>query len=205
MNGPNTLVVSAHPLKDSLCTHITDQIKQELAARNAEFIHRDLYAQEFDPRLQPAERASYYAEFDRSGLEAEIAALEAADILVLVFPTWWFGFPAILKGWFDRVWAPGVAFEHAEDLSALHPKLHNLKHVIAVTTMGSPWWVDQLLLWRPVRRVLKTALVGVCAPQAKFDFFVQYQAEKKISPNWTALCDAFGANWRKSSTDHLPA
>jgi putative NADPH-quinone reductase len=83
-----------------------------------------------------------------------------------------------LKGWFDRVWAPGVAFEHAEDLSALHPKLHNLKHVIAVTTMGSPWWVDQLILWRPLRRILKTALVGVCAPQAKFDFFVQYQAEK---------------------------
>jgi putative NADPH-quinone reductase len=174
----NVLVVSAHPLKDSLCAHLTEQIKDALASRNASVVHRDLYEQQFDPRLLPEERASFYKNFDQSRLIEEITELQAADILVLAFPTWWFGFPAILKGWFDRVWAPGVAFEHAEDLSALHPKLHNLKHVIAVTTMGSPWWVDQLILWRPVRRILKTALVGVCAPQAKLDFFVQYQAEK---------------------------
>ncbi|TDQ63726.1 putative NADPH-quinone reductase [Maritalea mobilis] len=174
----NVLVVSAHPLKDSLCAHLTGQIKDVLASRNAVVVHRDLYEQQFDPLLSPKERASFYKNFDQSRLIEEISELQAADILVLAFPTWWFGFPAILKGWFDRVWAPGVAFEHAEDLSALHPKLHNLKHVIAVTTMGSPWWIDQLILWRPVRRILKTALVGVCAPQAKFDFFVQYQAEK---------------------------
>ncbi|AVX05042.1 NAD(P)H dehydrogenase (quinone) [Maritalea myrionectae] len=174
----NVLVISAHPLKDSLCAHLTEQIKARLATRDAMVVHRDLYDQHFDPRLQPEERASFYTTYDQSRLKEEIAELEAADILILVFPTWWFGFPAILKGWFDRVWAPGVAFDHAEDLSALHPKLDNLKHVIGVTTMGSPWWVDRLILWRPVRRILKTALVGVCAPKAKFDFIVQYQAEK---------------------------
>jgi len=172
------LVVSAHPLEQSLCAFLTQQIKSELTSCGVNIVHRDLYAQGFDPRLRPAERASFYTEFDQSCVAQEVAELEAADILILVFPTWWFGFPAILKGWFDRVWAPGVAFDHADDLSALHPRLDNLRHVIAVTTLGSPWWIDRLILWRPVRRVLKTAIVGVCASKAKFDYIAQYKAEK---------------------------
>jgi len=50
----------------------------------------------------------------QSGVDAgQIDRLMSAEALVLVFPTWWFGFPAILKGWFDRVWAPGIAYDHA--------------------------------------------------------------------------------------------
>jgi NAD(P)H dehydrogenase (quinone) len=44
------------------------------------------------------------------GIEEYILALQRADALLLVYPTWWFGLPAMLKGWFVRVWVPGVAF-----------------------------------------------------------------------------------------------
>ena len=78
---------------------------------------------------------------------------------MLLFPTWWFGFPAMLKGWFDRVWGPGIAYDHASDLGPIKPRLNNLKKVLVVTTLGSPWWVDRLVMWQPVKRVMKMALL----------------------------------------------
>ena len=136
---------------------------------------KDLYKSRFDPGLTANERSSYHDALDRTELAEEIADLEWAEALVLVFPTWWFGFPAILKGWFDRVWAPGVAFDHAPDHGAILPRLH-LKHVVAITTMGSPWWADWAML-RPVRRVLKTAILGACATKAKLTWIPIYKAE----------------------------
>jgi putative NADPH-quinone reductase len=142
-------------------------------------VREDLYAQGFAPALTATERASYYGPgYDRAAVAGEVARLLEAEALVLVFPTWWFGFPAILKGWFDRVWGPGIAYDHADDLGRIRPRLARLRRVLAVTTLGSPAWVDWLVLRRPVRRVLKTALLGTCAPGARFDMLSLYKAEK---------------------------
>jgi NAD(P)H dehydrogenase (quinone) len=49
---------------------------------------------------------------------------------------------------------------------------------VAITTLGSPWWVDRLVMGRPVPRVLRRAVIGACAPQARVDFLSLYSAEK---------------------------
>jgi NAD(P)H dehydrogenase (quinone) len=85
---------------------------------------------------------------------------------VLVFPQWWFGFPAILKGFFDRVFAPGVAFEHSESGGIL-PRATNIRLIYALTTTGSPWWVARLAMGDPVRRILKRVIVPMCAKRAR--------------------------------------
>jgi len=176
------LLVTAHPLADSLCASLAAQARQALEAAGHRVVVEDLYAGGFSPALSADERRSYYAgHFDASGVQAEIERLRAAESLVLVFPTWWFGFPAMLKGWFDRVWAPGFAYDHARDLGAIQPRLTQLKRAMAVTTMGSPWWVDRLVMRQPVRRVLKTALLGTCAPQARFEMLSLHRAER-LSP-----------------------
>lgn len=181
------LLVIAHPLRDSLCAHLAERAAQALLAAGHEVVHEDLYAQDFVPALTAAERRSYYApQYDRTAVAQQAARLLEAEALVLVFPTWWFGFPAILKGWFDRVWGPGIAYDHADDLGAIRPRLHRLRHVLAVTTLGSPWWVDWFILRRPVRRVLKTALLGTCAPACRFEMVSLYKSEK-LAP------DAVGA------------
>jgi putative NADPH-quinone reductase len=99
-------------------------------------------------------------------------------VLVLVFPTWWFGMPAILKGWFDRVWAPGIAYDHAADLGRIRPRLSALERVVAITTLGSPWWVDRLVMRRPIRRILKSAILATCAPRARLTFLSFYGCER---------------------------
>jgi putative NADPH-quinone reductase len=178
MPAMKCLVVIAHPLADSLCHALARSVVETLSAAGHEVVVEDLYRSGFAPALGAAERQSYYgARFDDSALRGHIDRLLAAEALVLVFPTWWFGFPAILKGWFDRVWAPGIAYDHADDLGPIKPRLHHLRHTLAVTSLGSPWWVDRLLL-RPVRRVLKTALLGTCAPACRFEMLSLYRAEQ---------------------------
>jgi putative NADPH-quinone reductase len=173
------LLVTAHPLADSLCASLAAQARQALEAAGHEVIVEDLYANGFAPALRAEERRSYYAgRFEAGAVQAEIERLRSAESLVLLFPTWWFGFPAMLKGWFDRVWAPGVAYDHASDLGAIQPRLTQLKRTLAVTTLGSPWWVDRLVMRQPVRRVLKTALLGTCAPQARFEMLSLHRAER---------------------------
>lgn len=182
------MVVIAHPLHDSLCHALAARAITALRAAGHEVVVEDLCAG-FDPRLSASERASYYApHFDAAAVRGEADRLLAAEALVLCFPTWWFGFPAVLKGWFDRVWAPGVAYDHASDLGPIRPRLAGLRRTLAVTTLGSPWWVDRLVLRRPVRRVLKTALLGTCAPACHFEMLSLYGAEK-LAP---AQVEAFG-------------
>ena len=146
------LVVIAHPLEDSLCKHLAKETIAHLKAKGYEIKVKDLYAENFAPALTHAERQSYFTEnFDSSALELDLAQLKETQSLVLIFPTWWFSFPAILKGWFDRVWAPGHAYDHADNNKAILPKLDNLIEMKVITTLGSPRWVDLLVLRQPVR------------------------------------------------------
>ena len=137
--------------------------------------HRRFPLERFGRLLQltEAERRSYYAEsFDATAVSGEAARLTDAEALVLVFPTWWYGFPAILKGWFDRVWSPGIAFDHSSNFGPIKPRL-KLARVLAITTIGSPWWIDTLVLWQPVRRILRIAILGACARSARFARFLE--------------------------------
>lgn len=173
------LIVVAHPLPTSLSHRFSEVARHTLAATGHEVSVCDLYAEGFDPRLTAAERAAYYSPApDHSGIEAHAAALRDAEMLVLVFPTWWFGLPAMLKGWVDRVFAPGVAFDHGADFGPIAPRLTGLRRVVAITTLGSPWWIDVLAMRRPVRRILKTAVIGGCAPDATFAYLPFHAAEK---------------------------
>lgn len=171
------LVVLAHPLKPSLADHLAHVAMHALLAAGHTATLLDLAAADFDPRLSAVERANHYEVHDSSAVAREAALLEAAEILVLVFPTWWFLPPALMKGFFDRVFAPGVAFDQAPDLGAIRPRLLRLRRTIIVTTLGSPWWIDWLLLWRPLRSIIKWGIIRPCAPRSSLNFLALYSAE----------------------------
>lgn len=174
----NILVVTAHPLKNSLCGLFSETVTSSLNNMGHEVQLEDLYQKQFDPVLSIDERISYYKEsYDSSKVSPEIEKLVNSDALVIIFPTWWFGFPAILKGWFDRVWAPTVAYDHANDYGPIKPRLNNLKRAFVVTTLGAPWWVDRIILRRPVKRTLRFALLGACAKKCKLKFLSFYKCE----------------------------
>lgn len=173
------LIVTTHPLNSSLCKLLGQYVENKLTQIGHEIIIEDLYAEKFEPALTALERKSYYGEsYDSSNIAEQVSRLQDAEALVLLFPTWWFGFPAMLKGWFDRVWSPGIAYDHASDFGPIKPRLDNLKKVLVITTLGAPWWVDRLVMWQPVKRIMKLALLGACAKKSKLQFLSLYNSEK---------------------------
>lgn len=149
------LVIYAHPLADSLTSALHGVIIDTLRRGGHEVDDCDLYADGFDPVLSARERRAYNtATPDLSAVADHVKRLRAAEALVLCFPTWWYGMPAILKGYFDRVWANTVAFELPEGGGAIRPALNHIKKMWVVTSYGSPWWLIRLVLRDPVRSVI---------------------------------------------------
>ncbi|MCA1438749.1 NAD(P)H-dependent oxidoreductase [Ensifer sp. IC4062] len=163
------LMVLAHPLEDSFAASVARVARQALEGRGHTVDLLDLYREGFDPRLTVTERGSYFDEhYDASAVSGWIARVKAADGLMLVFPQWWFNFPAILKGFFDRVFAPGVAFDHDPAGGRIVPRLGNIKLFWALTSTGSPWWVVHLYMGNPVRRLLKRGIAAFCSKGVDF-------------------------------------
>lgn len=157
------LVLYAHPLDDSFAAALHRTILDALRRRGHEADDCNLYAEGFDPALTAAERRAYNTpEPELAGVAGDVARLKAAEALVVCFPTWWYGMPAILKGYFDRVWVNKVAFTLPEGGGAIRPALTNIRKFWVVTTYGSPWWLMALVLRHPVRAVLLGGLARLC-------------------------------------------
>ncbi|MFZ1661288.1 MAG: NAD(P)H-dependent oxidoreductase [Paracoccaceae bacterium] len=173
------LIVTCHPLAESLCMLLADHA--EIRARSAgwEVERRDLYRVGFAPALTAAERASTYAAMHDSGAVAsEIEILLRAEAIILVFPTWWFGLPTSLMGWIRRSWAPGVTYERGGILGRRRGELKRLRHLLAITTIGAPAWLDFLAMRRPLQTFfLKGCLVVSAAPRARFGYLAFHSAD----------------------------
>jgi len=182
------LIVTTHPLNDSLCKQLAMHVENKLTQIGHEVTIEDLYAEKFEPALTAPERKSYYGEsYDSSNITEQVSRLQDTEALLLLFPTWWFGFPAMLKGWFDRVWGPGIAYDHASDFGPIKPRLDNLRKVLVITTLGSPWWIDRIVMWQPVKRIMKLALLGTCTKKSKLQFLSLYNSEKLNEQKITAF------------------
>ncbi len=163
------LVVLAHPVESSFAASLAATTVAALEQCGHEVDLLDLYKTDFDPRLTKAERENYLdPPYDASAVADLADRLRQAEGLVLVFPHWWFNMPAILKGYIDRVFVPGVAFEYNKSSMRLEPRLSRLKTILAVTTTGAPWWIVHLYMGNPVARILKRAVFDACAPKARF-------------------------------------
>ena len=183
------LVIYAHPLADSFAAALHRAAVEALSEAGHEVDDCDLYAMGFDPVMTAAERRAHNTEHpDLSAVEHHVARLRAADALVLCFPVWWYGMPAILKGYFDRVWVNGVAF-HLHAGGSIEPGLHRLKKLWVVCTYGAPWWLIKLALRDPVRAVIHTGIRGLCTRHVKSRFFALYGIESKNSVDTTRFLE----------------
>lgn len=162
------LLVHCHPRSDSLSAALAAAAQASLEAAGHVVERRDLYAEDFQPAVTAQTHRHYMdTALNQQGVEADVAQLQRAEALLLVYPTWWYGMPALLKGWFDRIWVPGVTFVVGK--GAIHPRLTNIRRIGVVTTYGSPLWLLLYLGW-PDRRVIGGGIRRLCARGCTLDW-----------------------------------
>ncbi|MBV8472967.1 MAG: NAD(P)H-dependent oxidoreductase [Hyphomicrobiales bacterium] len=175
------LVLSAHPLDTSFVSALRRRVVDVLHERGHEVDDLDLYAEKFNP-VMSAQMMRDYVDLSRNRAEVEpyVERVLAADALVLVYPVWFDGLPSILKGFFERVFLPGVAFK-IDEASLFHPTLWNLKRLAAVCTYGE-CRAHVALKGDQSRRFVKGNIGGVVAPGAPFDYLAHYDMNFTTAP-----------------------
>ncbi len=167
------LVVYCHPNAESFVAAVRDRVLAGLSVGGAEVRLTDLYADGFDPGFTATERANHR----QPGIDPTLAAsaddLAWCDTLVLVYPTWWSGQPAMLKGWIDRVWVNGVAWSLPDGANRIRPGLRNIRRIVAVTTHGSPKWIN-MVEGESGKRTVSRSLRAMCHPLARTTWLAMY-------------------------------
>lgn len=181
---PRAHVVFAHPVPESLNAAAHQVVVDTLTARGWEVDDCDLNAEGFNPVLTCDERRNYHnTQINTAPVQPYVDRLRAADAVVFCFPVWNFGYPAILKGWFDRVMLPGVVFHLAD--GRLTPCLDNVRKIAAVTTYGSTPF-RAFLAGDPPKKLMKRAVWGTVRPE-KIRYIAQYDMNNITRPG----CEAF--------------
>jgi putative NADPH-quinone reductase len=117
-----------------------------------------------------------------------VARLKAADGLVFVYPTWFGGPPAMLKGWLDRVWVERVAFTKVAGSNRPRARLHNIRRLVVVTTYGSSRWVNAVE-GEPGKRLVRRWLRVLCHPLARSRWVALYGIDTADEPARVAFLD----------------
>jgi putative NADPH-quinone reductase len=135
------LVVYCHPVEGSFCSAMRDAAVAGLMSAGHDVSVIDLAADDFDPVMSTTEWVIYNeAKGDvPPELQTYVDKLKSAQILVFVYPTYWSGMPAQLKGWLERVFMHGVAFR-LNDKNKVRPSLQNISRLAVISTYGSPYW-----------------------------------------------------------------
>ena len=182
-------MVYAHPVPDSFGAAVRDRVLAGLAAGGHDATLVDLYAEGFDPRLTAWERRHHHAPPVAKPAIAEHARLLAGcDALVLVHPTWWGGQPAILKGWFDRVWVEGVAYTLPEGADRIRPQLTNVRRLVVVTTHGSSK-LTNVVQGEPGKRIVMRGLRLLCHPLCRSSWVALYGMDGATPERRAAFLD----------------
>jgi NAD(P)H dehydrogenase (quinone) len=149
----NTLVVVAHPNPASFNkSGILETVKKTLAEKGNEVRVRDLYELNFNPVLSSSDFAGFQSGNIPADIKVEQEHIKWANNIVLIAPIWWIGRPAILQGYYDRVFSFGFAFTVGEQGAV--GLLKNEKALV-INTAGSPefvydgWPNSKELLARP--------------------------------------------------------
>ncbi|MEZ5666872.1 MAG: NAD(P)H-dependent oxidoreductase [Alphaproteobacteria bacterium] len=170
-------LVYAHPLPTSFAASACSAVYKALVGAGHEVDLLDLYQEDFEPRLSAQERARYHEAPDNAdGVASHVQRLRAAEGLVLVFPTWNFGPPAILKGWMDRVLLPGVAFRL--DDGNIRPALTNIRHFSVVTSYGQRGWIVRWVIGDPLRKQFMRSLRRCMHPRARTRWLPLYDMNR---------------------------
>ncbi|WP_202702713.1 NAD(P)H-dependent oxidoreductase [Flavobacterium sp. UGB4466] len=156
--GKNILIINGHPNPSSFNFAIAESYFKGAIASKATVDTITIAKLDFNPNLQFGYQKRIELEPD---LLASWEKIKKADHLVWIHPVWWGGLPAITKGFIDRLFLPGMAFQYREN-SVWWDKLLKGKTAHIITTLDQPGWYYRLFYGRPSVNQLKKAILEFC-------------------------------------------
>ena len=188
----NILIINGNPDKESLCMDLAISYMNSASAAGADCKLVNLIDLEFDLILRHGYRQRTELEPDLLKMQQYISE---ADHLVFVYPTWWGTYPALLKGFIDRVFLPKFAFKYREN-SLLWDKLLQGKTARLIVTMDTPKWYYSLIYRSPGHNSLKKGVLEFCGikPVKITAFGPVKSSSKEARQKWLNTTERLGRN-----------
>jgi len=152
------LIINGHPDHQSFNHALSKAYWEGAAQTNAVLEQINIGDLNFSPNLEFGYRKRTPLEPD---LDAAIAQIKKADHIVWFFPVWWYGYPALMKGFIDRTFLPGITFQPIKG-KAIPEKLLKGKTARIVVTADTPVWYDYLYMKRPAINQFKKGTLQFC-------------------------------------------
>jgi NAD(P)H dehydrogenase (quinone) len=152
------LIINGHPDKESYNSALAEAYLKGASKTNSVLTQINIADLDFNPNL--AFRYRKRTELEPDLLEA-IEKIKKADHIVWIFPMWWYGYPALMKGFIDRTFLPGITFEPIEG-KALPKKLLKGKTARIIITADTPKWYDSLFMKSPAINQFKKGTLEFC-------------------------------------------
>lgn len=171
------LVVYSHPCAESYNAAIRDTVVGSLQTAGYEVRLIDLYEIGFDPVMSAVEWREYHdAVINERPMEQHLDDLFWCDTLVFVYPTWWFGLPAMLKGWVERVFVPHRTFRIPTEDETMEGRVKHIDKIAVITTCGATWWLSKMI-GEPGRKTLLRGIRALCHPRCKTLYMAHYKMD----------------------------
>jgi NAD(P)H dehydrogenase (quinone) len=154
------LIVYTHPNPQSFNHAIKETIADELDKHNRELQIRDLYKIGFNPVLGSGDFAEIQKGSVSPDIREEQGSISASDVIIFVYPLWWSGMPAMLKGYIDRVFNDGFAFRIAE--AGIEGLLKGKKVFLVTTTGASRIDYEASGFFKSMGQVIDTGIFQFC-------------------------------------------
>jgi NAD(P)H dehydrogenase (quinone) len=189
------LVLYAHPVETSYNAALHQATVAALKAGGHEVDDCDLYAEKFDPVMSRQERIDYHDEaINTLPVQGYVDRLRAAEALVLCTPVWNYNYPAILKGFIDRVFLPGVSFKLVNGKVA--PNLWHIRRIAAVSTYGGSRFRSMVMGDAP-RKAFKRTLRALVHPLARSRYLALYNMNRNDEATLKAFLDRVSVEMRR--------
>lgn len=160
----NTLIIYTHPKHSGHHAYFLEELILKLDNKKIIYEILDLYAINFDPILKPEELSRQNAEDVNEEIKKLRNKVSEAEKLIFIFPTWWQNMPAILKGFFDRVFSAGFAFKYQNGLPI---GLFKGKQAAVFSATGGPKIINRWWLGKKGMRVVVNDTLRFCGIKAR--------------------------------------
>jgi NAD(P)H dehydrogenase (quinone) len=189
------LVLYAHPVETSYNAALHQATVAALKAGGHEVDDCDLYAEKFDPVMSRQERIDYHDEaINTLPVQGYVDRLRATEALVMCTPVWNYNYPAILKGFIDRVFLPGVSFKLVNGKIA--PNLWHIRRIAAVSTYGGSRFRSMIMGDAP-RKAFKRTLRALVHPLARSKYLALYDMNRNDEATLNAFVERVSTEMRK--------